>query len=707
MDERKVIVRDKTGKLLAVFSNKTPAHDSQSKKNLMISPTIDIVQNGESTLSFQMFVNSEKWQAIKNPENLYYCNGRVYTPLNAQSYTYSGEVVNVMLVELWYLLSYKYVQAHNVNTKVEAIDEHTVKILPKTNERYKLTVNGVEYNDSEVKDSRGVIMPRGSAGYALWAVLRGTDWKLGVCDVLPEGFDASEDYGTFNVETDMKSVLENIQFIRELYGGILDWDSQTKTLNLRDENLSQSDFNSWKGYSIRKGKNLSEPPSIVYDNDIITRLYPLGNGNLNIKKVNNDKNYIDNFSYTNSVYEGYIQNANIYDTGDDGGQKTLKFWAEQKLKELCKPRKTISYSVIDTRAVPELSHESVDINHIVKAYYPDSQSGKEVFEYLRVNHISYNWFFPGSDSTIEVGDKVANTVELFHQIYKKSENSADPDGNGHWSGEDIYIEIPEEYWDLFGGQFGYTSLQNITGLYAQKQTENSNAVASLRVYADETFATITSFTTFQQWTQEGFKQSNTRIDQVSSALSAQIDLEAKHHEESLKYTQDSVANLKLYVDGDFATATLNAAYAYADAEVKEVSNALASFESYADRTYATIKQLASYATYDDVGELISQSEASIKAYADERYASISLETKVGGINTEDAGYIIISPEMISLSVYDGGSIAVDQYVTFRGYSTRVYSERFQVSCERITLSASDLYIKGRNVYWEDGFLKGD
>lgn len=724
LEERKIYVRDKTGKLLAVFSNKTPAPRNSDKKNLMVNPTIDIVSNGESTLTFQMFVASEKWQAIKNPENLYYCNNRVYTPLNEQSYVYTGEVVNVTLVEIWYLLSKEFVQAHNTDTSVEALDEHTVKILPKTDTKFKLTVNGVQYNDSDVKDSRGVVMPRGSAGYALWAILKGTSWKLGVCDVLPDGFNAANDYGTFNVETDMKDVLYNIQYIQQLYGGILDWDSQNKTLSLRDERKEGTDFNTWKGYAVRKGKNLADYPTITWDNNIITRLYPLGNGNLNIKKVNNNNAFVDNFSYTTAIYKGYLQNPNIYDTNDEGGQKTLKFWAEQQLQKYCRPRKSISYNIVDTRAVESQRHETFDINNIAKCYYQDTESGTEVFEMLRIQHLNYDWFFPSSDSVIEVGDKISNEVELFYQIYKQSENSAPTDANGHLSGNDIYLEVPEEYWDsLFGGSFGYASLQVITNLHAEHETENTLAIADLRVYADDTFATITSFTSFQEWTENSFKESYTRIDQVSSALYAQIELEARHHEESLEYTQESVANLKLYVDGDFAEAQLSAAYAYADEKAETLSNSLAEFRAYANRTYAlaeftasyeyvnwitgevsnslaefkayangnfaTVSQLAQYSTRSETGQLISQSEAAIKAYATNNFASASIAVKINSLEgvykyggSGGGSYVYVDVNSVSL-VSAGGTITIGS-------------------------GSTNLFIKGRKVaFTSDGYLKAN
>ena len=678
-DERKIKVTDKNGNRIAEFSNKYTIQDTRTKKNLMIAPTIDIVQNGESTLDFQMLHSSEKWQQIKDPENLYECNGRIYTALNEGSIVYNGSIVEVTLVELWYLLKKKFVQAYNVDTNIEAMDTHIVKILPKSTA--KLVINGVSYEDSDVKDITGQVMPRGSAGYALWAILKGTDWRLGVCDVLPDGFDASKDYGTFNVESDMKSVLENIEYIQQLYGGILDWDSKNKILNLRDER-KDTEFNQWKGYSIRKNKNLKELPTITWDNNIITRLYPLGNGNLNINRVNDDKPYIDNFSYTDKIYEAYLQNSNIYDTNDEGGQKTLKFWAEQQLEKMCRPRKTINYSIVDMRATTESGFETFDINDIVKAYYTDTETGEEVFEYLRINHLNYNYFYPSSESTIEVGDKISNETELFYQIYKDNQNSAQTDYNGNLSGFDISIEIPEEFWSQYGG-FGYASLTEITRLYAEKITDNTEAIAEVYVYADETFATVESFTAFVEETDEKFQYSETRITQISDALSAQIELEAYHYD-------------KL------------------SSEIDTTNEALASFKIYADGHFATISQLASYTTYDAVGNMISTSEASIKAYADANYASITLKATVDNINSRtqginnQGGYLVVSSDYSSLGytyagqlfIYKSGLVQLDA-VSLNIRSTGV---TMIYAGGTLSLNGGNVQILGSNVKWSGNYL---
>jgi hypothetical protein len=565
IEERFVIVRDKNGEKIAEFSNKTIASESSAKNNLMFAPTINIVSNGESTLTFQMLINSDKWQQIKHPENLYYCNGRVYTALNEQSYVYNGEVVTVTLVERWYLLKYVFLQAHNVDTDVEALDDHTVKILPRTESKFKMTINGTAYDDSVIKDSRGVLMPRGSAGYALWGILKGTDWSLGVCDVLPDGFNASEDYGTFNVETDMKSAYENIAYIQQLYGGILDWDSENKILSLRDEAKDGTDFNTWKGYSVRKDKNLSELPTITWDNNITTRLYPLGNGNLNIKAVNDGKGYVDNFSYSTDIYEAYVSNTNIYDTNDTGGQKTLKYWAEKELEKLCKPRKSISYSIVDVRGNPDYAYEKFDVNDIVKCYYQDTDTGEEIYEYLRIQHLSYNWFNPSSDSTIEVGDKVANEIELFHQLYN-SDSDLSSTVSSYSSAIDALIDIfsmeKSDSGTTYISKAGFESFADSTvatsTMYAQFQTDTSDALAEITATADATSSSIDMVSSFvgYEYDEDGnlvwTGTAETGFSQLCTAVAASQELTTKF------LTEDSEALTSIKQNSDKTSSSIDA-----------------------------------------------------------------------------------------------------------------------------------------------------
>ena len=129
-------------------------------------------------------------------------------------------------------------------------------------------------------------------------MLQGSGWTLTFCDVIADGFNAAEDYGVFNVETDQKDLLYNLEHVRDLYGGIFEWDSISQTLSVHDSSKWNNDY----GFEIRKGKNL-QTLTISMDTDITTRLYPLGENSLNISAVNNGKRYVDDFSYTTAIYE--------------------------------------------------------------------------------------------------------------------------------------------------------------------------------------------------------------------------------------------------------------------------------------------------------------------------------------------------------------------------------------------------------------------
>lgn len=752
-EARYITVYDKENNIIAKFSNTVGSLSEHAAVNLMVNPTINIVSNGESTLSFEMLVSSEKWEQIKNPENIYECNGRYYTALNEGSIVYIGDTVQVTLVETWYLLKRRYAQVYNVDPQIEALDEHTVKILPRTNEQeltqlmqyggnvdlvhrkrididssnidivhgwgmedaqigdfmtvasqtftddrngaaivvtpilsdgtlltqaelksqvnsiinstrnteyvahdnkgiimgvfagsspeknladsetfcvrvhnlhamsFTLTINGVKYEDSEVKDSRGVLMPRGSAGYALWGLLKSTDWSLGVCDVLPDGFDAANDYGTCNVESDMKDILENIKLVQSLYGGILDWDSKNKILNLRDEK-KDSDFNRWKGVVFRREKNLSEPPEITWDCNLITRAYPLGNGNLNIKRVNGDKSYIDNFSYTHAIYEGYIRNPNIYDTDDEGGQKTLLAWAQRELEKLSKPRKTIKYSVIDLSGTEKYRHEKFDVNDIVLAYYVDSK-GVTRKEYIRIQSITnYNYFFPSTDSSIEVGDKVANEVEIFYQLYRGMKHDSPTDSNGHLAGEDVFVHTDDDEGEYY---------EDVGATFKRYKNKTAEAIAGLELYVNNNFASTELFAQYKTEVDGKITASEASLKQYADGKYATQEMLTSYKSEvSGKISSaitESEASLKQYADGKYATQEMLTTYKseVSDDISSAITSSEASLKQYADGKYATQEALTSYDS--TVNGKITASETSLKQYADGKYATQTLLTQ--------------------------------------------------------------------------------
>ena len=518
---KKVYVYNKNNELLAYFDGEPPSYP-ENRIDMMIEPTVTIESNGASTFTFSMNMYSQKWQDISDPENIYLVDGRKYVCLNETGIVIENETVTVTAYETWKLLEKRYVQAYNVPKEDEFIDDQTVCLLPKSTE--PLVVNGVTYTNNPY--------PRGSAGYNYWALLQGSGWTLAFCDVIADGFNAAEDYGVFNVETDQKDLLYNLEHVRDLYGGIFEWDSVNQTLSVHDSSKWNNDY----GFEIRKGKNL-QTLTISMDTDITTRLYPLGENNLNISAVNNGKRYVDDFSYTSAIYEKNLQNSDIYD------QKQLLYWGQEQVKKLSRPRKNINCEIVDVRTVEGREYEIFDINHLATVVYSDGPEQTLTKETLRIISWTYNVFAP-YQATIELGDKLQNMVDFLKQSYEsgnKADSVIDSGGridydslwdyeNGTYWGDTLYKYIHEtehrleiKIDDVEGSLADFIVEANETFATIEAlvkfETETTTAIANLKMYADDTFATIESFVSFQTQTSQHFASITQYVDSVSSEVS--------------------------------------------------------------------------------------------------------------------------------------------------------------------------------------------
>lgn len=517
---KKVYVYNKNNELLAYFDGEPPSYP-ENRIDMMIEPTVTIESNGASTFTFSMNMYSQKWQDISDPENIYLVDGRKYVCLNETGIVTENETVTVTAYETWKLLEKRYVQAYNVPKEDEFIDDQTVCLLPKSTE--PLVVNGVTYTNNPY--------PRGSAGYNYWALLQGSGWTLAFCDVIADGFNAAEDYGVFNVETDQKDLLYNLEHVRDLYGGIFEWDSVNQTLSVHDSSKWNNDY----GFEIRKGKNL-QTLTISMDTDITTRLYPLGENSLNISAVNNGKRYVDDFSYTTAIYEKNLQNSDIYD------QKQLLYWGQEQVKKLSRPRKNINCEIVDVRTVEGREYEIFDINHLATVVYSDGPEQTLTKETLRIISWTYNVFAP-YQATIELGDKLQNMVDFLKQSYEsgnKADSVIDSGGridydslwdyeNGTYWGDTLYKYIHEtehrleiKIDDVEGSLADFIVEANETFATIEAlvkfETETTTAIANLKMYADDTFATITSFVSFQDQTSTHFSQIEQYVDDVESRV---------------------------------------------------------------------------------------------------------------------------------------------------------------------------------------------
>ena len=321
---------------------------------------IDRRINGEGKLEFLLPLQSEKWAEI-TPECRIIADGREFTILRPDAIdaerSQDGKTWGkVMAEESWALLDKRDV---------------TVSNDPQTPEPSDLQVAILSGGAS----AGGY--PQGSAGSALAYLLQNeTEWALGTVDV----------DGTHDLETEKLSLLQNIKKVQELWGGLLVWEyvldeagnvTQRK-LHLRDE----AKWQNYNGFEVRYAKNLKSITR-TDNNDIVTKLYPFGQDDLDIASVNGGKKYLTNFSYTQAEYVGFYINQEIDDP------QVLKDRATEALAKMCKPRFTYRTRLVDLRSLPEFSHEEFTLGDMVDVVDPDIGTAR-----VRIQRHKYNVFQP-------------------------------------------------------------------------------------------------------------------------------------------------------------------------------------------------------------------------------------------------------------------------------------------------------------------------
>ena len=378
-----VYVFDKNETLITIFQ--------KDDEDTIINPVVHETQNAEATFTFSISQKNPKWEMIKNPENLYIANGKMFSTNFEGCFTETlnsdnQDLVTVTAYERQKLLSRKYVRAWNSTTGFEKIDTFMVVIL--ANGGLPLTNNDVEIQSTHEK---------GTSGYVLDGLLYGTGWKTGICDV----------EGKFDLETDQVDIYENILKVQEIWGGILVFDSLNKIVHHRDE----TKYLPYSGYEVKYEKNMQSLEKL-HNNKIITKLCPLGEGGLNIKSVNDESEWLTNFEYIDSILEGIENNPDITDP------EQLKKWGERKLQYLCKPRKELTVEMVLLQKVEGYELETLALNDIVDVI--NFQYSKDI-EQLRVVDFEYNiWDY--SDAVIELSDITLESTDIFKRNVKATDS---------------------------------------------------------------------------------------------------------------------------------------------------------------------------------------------------------------------------------------------------------------------------------------------
>lgn len=351
--------------------------------------------NVSSLLTFTINSKSPKVKNLYYPDLIAECGGRRYcisgdNGVN-KSRAIDGVYLNVEMKELWYELSKTTVTAHNIDiatsTQFDHIDQHMVVLLG--NSTYPVNINGNDIeNPYEV----------GTAPYMFYSILYATEWNL---DPRYSGYWPD---GKFDLETDKKGVLENIQLLQSFYGGMLFWDSVNMLVALVDENKYQK----FSGYEVRYGYNLIGIEKRENRN-ITTRLYVYGNENLNIAAVNDGLEYIDNFSYTSRILEDIITNNDIYD------QSPLLQWGQRQSEILCRPRYEYNIEILKYAENGFAQRPQPILGELARVI-DDEIVGEPVLR--RILSIDQS-VFDESDCNLKIGD----VIETFEGKFKDVTNT--------------------------------------------------------------------------------------------------------------------------------------------------------------------------------------------------------------------------------------------------------------------------------------------
>lgn len=355
-----ITIKDATGNPVAFLS---PQADKINEV------WIDQRLNEEVTLQFRLPMFSPKLKTIE-AESKIHAGGKVFSVLKPDAIDTirddDGKMwAKVMAEEIWKLLDKEFVTINNDPD------------YPAPKGRIIPDVGNVTIISGGEDLSSGLYAV-GTSAHALYALLYETDWTLGTVDV----------GGTYDIETDKLTVLENIQEVVKIWGGYLVWDSENKILHHRAEDT----WKNYTGFQIRYAKNLKNITRTA-DHNIVTKLYPFGENDLDIASVNDDIKYLENYSYTNNVYVGVWKDPKIEEPQE------LKDKATEVLAKICKPRYTYRQKIVDLRTLRGYEHESFDLGDIVDIIDEEL----EIDVRARIVRYRYNIFMPWQ-CEIEVGE---------------------------------------------------------------------------------------------------------------------------------------------------------------------------------------------------------------------------------------------------------------------------------------------------------------
>lgn len=295
-------------------------------------------------------------------------------------------------------LSFTYLAKHHNLTNEMYVrmkeDEYVIKEVPATTGSFPQIVAVLNLEELQKDMWQTFSVTDTTIDEAVRPVLAGTGWTVGDCDVTKK-----RNAGMMQVSS--LDVIRNLcmAFMCEPV-----FDTIQKTVSFYARRGED------KGVYFLAGLNLEKLQRKSTSYDYYTRIIPIGQDGLTIESVNDGKNYLENFQYSDKVLT-YIWKDESYTD-----PQALKEDAELKLEDLSKP--TVSYSV-DVRDLaaqkPEYSILSYAEGDTVKLI--DQETGTMVSQRIK-KLVRY------PDNPEKNTCEIANTFLTFEEIQQKYQDAA-------------------------------------------------------------------------------------------------------------------------------------------------------------------------------------------------------------------------------------------------------------------------------------------
>lgn len=330
-------------------------------------------------------------------------------------------------------------------------DEYVIKEVPATTGSFPSIVCALNLEDLQKDMYQSFILNDTTIQAAAEKALEGTGWTIGTCDVTK----------TRNAGMVQVSTLKVIQNLATAFMCEVEFDTLNKKVSFYQQRGED------KGVYFITGLNLKKLQRKSTSYDYYTRLIPIGENGLTIESVNDGKNYLENFQYSDKLLT-YLWKDESYTNAT-----ALKEDAELKLDDLSKPEKSYSVEVRNLAAMSEeYSILDYDLGDTIRLI--DAETG--TMELQRIKKLTRYPEEPDKDSC-----EIANTMLTFEEMQEKYNNAANiinytVNGDGRYTGT---ISVS----DILNLDKGVAATESVTKLTEAVETDIPNSIEEAKKVA--------------------------------------------------------------------------------------------------------------------------------------------------------------------------------------------------------------------------------